>query len=799
MPKLIKLTIDCVNKVKMEKLENFQESIFRDVYMSAHMQVGRIMEMTRAQDMDDDAEKFCNGNEMSNVISFVGERGMGKSSAMLSFAYFLKQYPNALRGETDNAFKFKGKECKFYVLPKIDAAILTNESLFDVVLAKMWTDFSDITAGVSEDNFGFSHTKESFNSIKDAYTLYYKDEKQNKNLTSVRQLQELSRSLALREQFARLVESFLEYIIVDSQINEKNRYLVIPIDDLDLANDMSLAILEHIRIFLSVPQVIILATVDIEKLTLCGNKKFSDELICENNMDQYEKDLVRQYSDRYIAKVLPRNSRIYMPRYGGIEARNYVLDYEKYVAFLKEGGLQNSADKDYISYINMIAAKYHNLIMRYKDTLSFSAESLRNIVNKLNELWSICKYYGDNSQNAVVEWLEKEIIISNRLLSSQSNIDFMRKLRLLTEEDYNKLIIDDFKEKNLTDISKYTYGELLCTLQELENGVFENKEIAKAIIMFYSLRVVKHLNQEQYDEVENLFVRGDIFSSFLSRRLHMNFDRKMRIGNLLQLTFKYDKQEQNAGEIMRQSLPQLVDVFKAFLFCSIKSVRGSYNFEILGSDRWKEIPGIGKDSEKESGKEEKELKIGIRDAVSKISLDIFFENVIQYEELFRSYIEWIYFQLEGFLYTEDMLSWTIDETDILEPEERFEAFYNTIQNDPISGIGEISKWKEKYQIKQLYDLLPVQDVGVMLGVIERLDVSYNYQGNIYLMMEKLSEAFQQEFKEAESACEYKEWGREGYSEKLSELMKIIGLDKVPQRIKDKLIITGQLIEDTTKL
>ena len=788
MPKLIKLTIDCVNKVKMEKLENFPESIFRDVYMSAHMQVERIMEMTDAQDKDDDAEKFCNGNEMSNVISFVGERGMGKSSAMLSFAYFLKQYPGELRGETDSAFKFKVDKCKFYVLPKIDAAILTNESLFDVVLAKMWTDFSNKTAGVSEDNFGFSHTKESFNSIKDAYTLYHKDEKQNKNLTSVRQLQELSRSLALREQFARLVESFLEYLIFDNRINEKNRYLVIPIDDLDLANDMSLDILEQIRIFLSVPQVIILATVDIEKLTLCGNKKFSDELICENNMGQYEKDLIRQYSDRYIAKVLPRNSRIYMPRYGGIEARYYVLDYEKYVAFLKEDGLHNSADKDYISYINMIAAKYHNLIMRYKDTLSFSAESLRNIVNKLNELWSICKYYGDSSKNAVFEWLEKEIIISNSLLSSQSNIGFMRKLRLLTEEDYNQQIIDDFTKNNLVDINKYTYGKLLCVLQELENSGFENKEIAKAVIMFYSLRVVKHLNQEQYDEVENLFVRGDIFSSFFASKLHMNFDRRRRIENLLQFTFKYDKRKKKADKIILQSLPQLVDVFKAFLFCSIKSVIGSYNFEILDSDGGKEIPGIEKDNEKEK----EELKIGIRDVVSKISIDIFFENVIRYEELFKLYIKWIYSWLEGFLIT-DFLDIEID------TDERFETLYNTIQNDPISGIGEMSKWKEKYKIEHLYDLLPVQDVGVMLGVIERLDVSYNHRGNIYLMMDKLAEAFQKEFKEAESACEYNEWGREGYSEKLGELMKIIGLDKVPQGIKDKLVITGRLIEDTTKI
>ena len=372
MQSVKKLSIECVNKVKLETVEEFQDSIFSDVYENAHMQIERIMDMTDTQGTDSEAEEFCIGNEISNVIAFVGERGMGKSSAMLSFAYFLKKYPKNIQSRKSEPFRLKknGKieeGINFYTLSKIDVAILTNESLFDVVLAKMWADFSEKIEKLGENSFGLGYTKERFNSIKNVYTLYNRDEKQNKNLTSVRQLQELARSLVLRDEFARLVASFLDCMVLEDKVARKNRYLVIPIDDLDLASEKTIAVLEQLRIFLSVPQVIILTTVDLEKLLMCGNKKFSDELLCQYNMEEKEKNLVRQYSDQYIAKALPRNNRISMPRYGGNAAVKYTMDFERYVSELlgKRGGAKKRRDVDYFSFVNIAIAKHLNLIIRH--------------------------------------------------------------------------------------------------------------------------------------------------------------------------------------------------------------------------------------------------------------------------------------------------------------------------------------------------------------------------------------------------------------------------------------------------
>lgn len=809
MSKVKNLSIECVNRVKLETVEEFEDSIFSDVYKTAHMQIERIIDMSGIQEMNNDAERFCNGNEISNVISFVGERGMGKSSAMLSFAYFLKQYPDNTDTEKGSAFRFKallrdfgGRESgesidgkaantriKFYTLSKIDVAVLTNESLFDVVLAKMWTDFQTKIDRVGDDSFSFSHTKESFNSIKDVYTLYYKDEKQNKNLTSVSQLQELSRSMALREEFAKLVAHFLDSMARDDRIALKDRYLVIPIDDLDLASEKTIHILEQLRIFLSVPQVIVMTTVDIEKLLLCGNKKFSDELLFRGNVNKYDKDRMRQYSDQYIAKVLPRNSRIYMPRYGGSEARKYVLKYDKYVDGLLKGYSGKKEDVDYFTFINMVIAKHLNLIIRHRDNLNSVTESLRNIVNKTNELWTICRYYHEHAEDFIFEWLEKEIMISaNRLYDQQSIMD-MKELFVTTGDDYNEYIAERLAKKGRKN-NGYGYGYVLCTLLDFSDEKFTKRDYLKELILYYSLQIAKCLNGNEDDTINRLFVRDNIFSAFFDRKVMFDCEDTRLIDNLLQLNLQYDKDSDTADEIITQNIRHVEDVFKLFLFCDMEDIIDQADMEInYFSNEAKEIPG------REKQMQEVRLTIGTRGVVSRVSIDNFFKNVIEYEALFKKYVQWIYNQLNEFRINDFCPN---DSQQEKNKEREFESLYHSILNGSDSA-GKMKKWKEQYKIRRIYDVLPIQDVGVMLGVMERLEKSNDFWWDIDEIMTGLKDAFVNEFKEAEEGCAYGDSDCFKYSEKFSTLLEIIELSKVPWDMKNRFFTTGQQIEDTTKL
>lgn len=785
MQKVKKLSIECVNRIKLESVEEFSDSIFSDVYLNAHMQMERIVDMADGQQVNREAEKFCVENETSNVISFVGERGMGKSSAMLSFSYFLRGYPGNINSEESEIFRFRKDKIKFYTLSKVDAAILTNESLLDVILARMWTDFSEKFQNMGEDNFGFGHTKESFNLIKKAYTLYYKDEKQNRNLASVKQLQELSRSLALREEFARLVTSFLECMVTDDRIAKRDRYLVIPIDDLDLASEKTMAILEQLRIFLSVPQVIVLTTVDIEKLLLGGNKKFSDELICRDIMEEDEKNLVRRYSEQYIAKVLPRNSRISMPRYSGNAAKKYVLDYKKYVSGLvvKEEKPEERKDVDYLFFINIVVAKHLNLIMRYEYGLNAQGESLRNIINKVNELWTICCYHSGNAENFVFDWLEKEIELSAEQLYGQPNSSVIKDLQAVSTDDYNEYIVDYFADEPQSS-GKPGYGRVLMVLLNTRDVAYDKRELIKVLITFFSLQIAKCVDEKDLRTLEHSFVRGDIFSSFMSQKGMFGIEGRRRIDYLLLLDLEYNDVNETADSILKKNVQQLVDVFKVFLFCKMENIMDNLMLEIkTESISEKEIDISGEEAENNTKKAV--LRIGIQTAVSKVSVDNFFVNVLRYEELFKKYVSWIYEQLKEF-----------------KPQarkNRFDALYKWISASPKSGVQEMRDWRKRYSVEGIYDILPVQDVGVMMGVMDRLRMSNPRWRDVNEMMNKLSKALREELKEAEDECLYQNLGYQRYSQKIEELLNCVDFGNVKPEIRDRLNIMGSRFEDTAKI
>ena len=674
-------------------------------------------------------------------------------------------------------------------------ATLTNESLFDVILAKMWTDFYEKASGGDEDNYGFSHTRESFNSIKDAYTLYYKDDRKNRNLTSVRQLQELSRSLALREKFAKLTVNFLEYIVVDKNIALNGRYLVIPIDDLDLASDKSLSILEQMRIFLSVPHVIILTTVNIEKLLMCGNKMFANELIAFPKVEEYERILVKQYADQYIAKALPRNSRIYMPQYGGSEARNYIVDYEKYIVptLVKVGGMQNRGNFDYISFCNMIVSKYLNLILTNKYDTYYGGESLRNIVNKTYELWTISCTDNEYTKDFVFKWLEKEVILSINSLNSQKSVSFMKQLLNVGCEDVNELILRDIRneksswnQKILRNQNNYGYGKLLHILTYYYVNNIEKRDLISKVILLYSLRIIQYISEKEYASVDSFFVRGDIFSSLGERQAGDIFGKKQKISELLRFELKCNLDKDDAGIIIINNLEMLENIFKILLFCDIDSIICKIVLERSSAiQNVKQIPLI-QEHELENVEESKGIIIlEVKEFFDIASMDFFFKNLIRYDELLKKYVLWLYRQI----------SHTLNKT---ANNREFDSFYKRSLQKGLICAKKMENWKKKYSVGNIYDLLPVQNVGVMLDVLKRFENFSNYkrEGKIASIMSQLTEAFIVEFGEAEQACAYAECGYFKYSEKFREAMSIINLENVPPDIQDRWLVRGQEIEDT---
>ena len=173
-----------VNKIKYEEWKEFENSIFNRVYYSAIEATKTIIEFNAEYKKigRESGEKYCNENQIFNIISFLGERGMGKSSAMLSFAYYLKQFHTI--EDKKGRLELNDKEkIKFFVLPKIDTAMMgAGENLLDVVLAKMWDAFEEKASSHDIKENDYKYAKDNFSKVKSSYSEYLVRLKENKSL-----------------------------------------------------------------------------------------------------------------------------------------------------------------------------------------------------------------------------------------------------------------------------------------------------------------------------------------------------------------------------------------------------------------------------------------------------------------------------------------------------------------------------------------------------------------------------------------------------------------------------------------
>lgn len=79
----------------------------------------------------------------NNVIAFTGDRGMGKTSAMISFQWALKDF-NPERNEISEIFSYSSEQAEFvkrsrYItLPCVDVnALKENDDIIEIILARM--------------------------------------------------------------------------------------------------------------------------------------------------------------------------------------------------------------------------------------------------------------------------------------------------------------------------------------------------------------------------------------------------------------------------------------------------------------------------------------------------------------------------------------------------------------------------------------------------------------------------------------------------------------------------------------
>ena len=308
-----------------------------DIFYDQYLEAAAMLENIVANEERDKQPDWKKAETENNIIAFCGERGEGKSSAMFTFINAVvnekEQKESTIFAQCENV-----KNTVFSEPIVIDPSAFDNvHNVLDIIIASLYRKFSD-KYDVSPERFANYRREELLNEFQKVY----KDisllndpvkmlEEEYDYEGSIEKISKMGESLRLRRDLSNLVKLYLDYMMTEDSRNQyTSKKLLIAIDDLDMCNANAYKMAEQIRKYLIIPDIVIVMALKVEQLQLCVQeenfKNYSNVLKNQGKIAGAVID-VEDMAERYIAKLIPKSRRIYLPNVRYIE--NAKIVYQK--------------------------------------------------------------------------------------------------------------------------------------------------------------------------------------------------------------------------------------------------------------------------------------------------------------------------------------------------------------------------------------------------------------------------------------------------------------------------------------
>lgn len=238
----------------------------------------------------------------NNIFSFVGDRGTGKTSCMISVASMLQEKRSEVIKDYPNIAK-----TKFTTIDLIDPAYFDNtHNLLSLFLAKLYKSFNQRNEKEKVE-VSRSDKIEFLQLYREAHTQLHRlyNEKDKRNFSDedlIEYVEEVSASVKLKRTIQDLVDSYMRCF------KWKDTILILRVDDVDMDLDHASRMIESMRKYFVQPNLLVFVSCDLVQLEKIKSCEFSGHLSgVENALWAHE------LADRYFAKVFPHSHRIQMP------------------------------------------------------------------------------------------------------------------------------------------------------------------------------------------------------------------------------------------------------------------------------------------------------------------------------------------------------------------------------------------------------------------------------------------------------------------------------------------------------
>lgn len=291
------------NKPVVYGLDNFQESIFKDQLMLFFKHLQRKLEQ---KSMDN---AIFNDIYDNNIIAFIGERGAGKTSCMYSALKIVKDAQEKEDWRPIYGEHYKPRK-KIKLLKTIDPSFFdTKHNILEMLIGAMYRELKQRKErNPSEMNRDELHTLLSqFQETKRHLRFLATTSNPFSQDDELEELDYLSSGADLRDSISLLIQRFLKLTGDD--------VLMIGIDDIDLNTKQGYSMVEKIRKYMILPQVVILFAVKLDQLASVIHLELAQQFkeVLVNEYGSVSDSDISEMAERYLNKLIPLQARIFIP------------------------------------------------------------------------------------------------------------------------------------------------------------------------------------------------------------------------------------------------------------------------------------------------------------------------------------------------------------------------------------------------------------------------------------------------------------------------------------------------------
>ena len=453
-------------------------------------------------------EDYTKRSVGNNIITICGERGQGKSSTMQSFAQ------NMNNKDIVQKYGLEYEENKYYILDMIEPSRFEkSESVVRVILSKMFHELQKKMYS-EEKRYYIENSERQF--VSEIYELFQKcfsniDYIKKNNTSNSDDLETLSRlgnRESLCEDLEKLVEKYL-ILMTDNGKVRPARYLVVQIDDADLATKKIFELCEDIRKYLSIPNVIILIAVDYNQMICAVYQGYLSNFEKLHNLQSHINvdEKCYEMATKYLEKMIPEGHRIVLPNLN----EEMVKDFEKimlsYVDEKNRELIPNSVNTSIDIQRQLMGWMYTRTgVLFYKENNklhSFMPRTLRELtymVKMLGEMQEINwgMLWGNSEENDEVRkklrsnlhklkryfidyWCTNNLPVEYKeILEQLDQISYLRNGTEIWELFQKKLNLPESKETESKD-----YFTFINKLEKKEYKM--SKELENAVNIYFSI------------------------------------------------------------------------------------------------------------------------------------------------------------------------------------------------------------------------------------------------------------------------------------------------------------------------